>query len=187
MSSGVDQRNADRSNGDRPHRLERPDALGQGSSTLELPLVQLPSAHPCHGCGECCHYVAVEIDKPSAFRDYDHVFWYLAHRGVTVYVDWEGGWFLEFETVCENLTPAKTCGIYEQRPYICSSFSWEECERNSKEQAWKYRFRTPDEFFEWLRETRPRSFERYAKQRRRVLNERSRVRKRAQPIPPPAV
>jgi uncharacterized protein len=158
---------------------------GPGSAdagTFELPLLDLPSKHPCHGCGECCDYVAVEIDKPTAFRDYDHVFWYLAHKRVTVYVDWEGGWFLEFETPCEHMTPGRTCGIYEQRPYICSSFSWEECEKNTQERAWKYRFRTPDEFFEWLHERRPRSFERYTKKRRQVIRERNQLRKRKQVI-----
>jgi Fe-S-cluster containining protein len=162
-----------------------PESLVAGpeaQATFELPLVNLPSAHPCHGCGECCRYVAVEIDKPAAFRDYDHIFWYLTHRQVTVYVDWEGGWFLEFETICEHLTPGRTCGIYEERPRICSSFSWEECERNTQERAWKHRFRDPDEFFTWLREQRPRSYERYAKQRRRMLVERTRTRKRRQVI-----
>ena len=62
--------------------------------------------------------------------------------------------------------------------------SWEECEKNTKERAWKYRFEKPDEFFEWLHDKRPRSFERYTKQRRQMLQERARVRKSAKPVPP---
>jgi Fe-S-cluster containining protein len=147
-------------------------------------LLDLPARHPCHACGECCEYVAVEIDKPSAYQDYDHIFWYLTHRSVSVYVDWEGGWFIEFATVCEHLTPGRTCGIYEERPRICSSFSWEECEKNAGERAWKYRFEKPDQFFEWLHDKRPKAFERYTKQRRSVLQKRAALRKSRKPVPP---
>jgi uncharacterized protein len=146
-------------------------------ASLLLPLIDLPTSHPCHKCGECCHYVAVEIDDPSSFTDYDNIFWYLTHRGICVYIDWEGAWFIEFATPCESLTPQGTCGIYEERPKICSDFSWNECERSTKERAWKHRFDTPDELFLWVKERRPRSFERYQKARRRALA------KRGSPLP----
>ena len=153
-----------------------------GSGTLELPLLDLPSKHPCHRCGECCEYVAVEIDKPTAFADFDHIFWYLTHRSVSVYVDWEGEWFIEFATPCEHITPGRTCGIYEDRPKICSSFSWEECEKNTQEKAYKHRFEKPEEFFDFLLEKRPKAFERYAKQRQKMLQERTKLRKRKTPV-----
>ena len=142
------------------------------NEAMELPLVQLPTTHVCTNCGDCCTYLAVEIDLPTSFEDLEHVFWYLAHRAVAVYVDWEGDWFIEFRTVCENLSDEKTCGIYEERPQICSEFSWNECERSTGERAWKYHFEKPDEFFEWLKEKQPARFEKYTKGRRKLVEAR---------------
>ena len=144
---------------------------------LELPLIDLPDAHPCHGCGECCDYVAVEIDNPTGFKDYDNIFWYLTHRNVSVYLDWEGDWFIEFATPCEHQGPSKTCGIYEGRPRMCSDFSWDECERTTKEPAYKQRFLTPDEFFEWAKATRPKQFQKYLERRDKMLRKRTETRK----------
>jgi Fe-S-cluster containining protein len=139
---------------------------------LELPLITLPDAHPCHACGQCCTYVAVEIDAPTAFDDYENIYWYTAHRGVSVYVDWDGDWYIEFQAVCEHLTPERTCGVYSVRPKMCSDFSSDECEITTRERAWKYRFETPDEFFSWFREKRPASFARFLKRRRQLLRKR---------------
>ncbi len=151
-----------------------------GTNLLELPLLALPSAHPCHECGACCTYIASEIDNPTCFTDYDHIHWYLVHRGVSVYIDLDGDWFLEFETVCEHLTPEKTCGTYEERPQICSDFSWDECEKTTQEHAWKYRFETQEEFLIWHRERRPRSFARYAKARKKLKTKREVLRKKSE-------
>jgi len=139
---------------------------------LDLPLASLPGSHPCNECGQCCSYLAIEIDKPTAFQDYDHIHWYLVHRNVSVYIDWEGDWYVEFRTVCEHLTPAKTCGIYHERPKICSSFSWDECEVTTGGSAWKYRFETYPEFLEWMKSKRPMQYDRYAKRRRKLVAER---------------
>lgn len=139
---------------------------------MELPLVDLPKTHACTDCGDCCTYLAVEIDQPTSFTDLEHVFWYLAHRNVAVYIDWEGDWFIEFRTVCEHLTDSKTCGIYEERPKICSEFSWNECERTTGERAWKYHFEQPDAFFKWLEEKQPSRHEKYLKGRRKLVEAR---------------
>ncbi len=145
-------------------------------TAMELPLLQLSEAHPCSECGHCCTYVAVEIDNPSTFDDYDHIYWYLAHRGVSVYVDWESDWFIEFQTVCEHMTEAKTCGIYEERPKICSDFSWNECEKTTSEPAHQYRFTKPSELLDFLREKRPRNYERYLKGCEKLLRKREEAR-----------
>lgn len=156
------------------------------SDRMELPLAVLPSHHPCHSCGDCCRYVAVEIDAPTCNGDYEHIFWYLTHRNVAIYVDWEGDWFIEFQTTCENETESITCAIYEERPRICSEFSWEDCERNVPEPAAKRRFEAPKEFFDWLEAKRPKAFERYMKFRRKLLSGRrnaaGRVRVRTHPV-----
>lgn len=144
----------------------------RANGRLALPLVELPSQHPCHSCGACCRYVAVEIDAPTTPRDYDQIHWYLTHREVAVYLDWEGDWYLEFQTVCEHLSASATCGIYRERPEICAEFSWDDCEETTREPGFKYRWVGPDEFFTWLRKQRPRAFERYTAHRRRMIAKR---------------
>ncbi len=141
-------------------------------TSLELPMLELPDAHPCNSCGKCCNYIAIEIDNPSCFKDYDELYWYLTHKGICVYVDWEGDWFIEFETVCEHLTDKNTCGIYEERPKICSSFRWDECEVSTHENAWKVRFDTYEELTDWMQEKRPRAWENYVKMRGKLLAKR---------------
>jgi Fe-S-cluster containining protein len=147
------------------------DRNGKGvrPTTLELPLLELPSAHPCSGCGDCCSYVAIEIDAPTTNRDYDQIFWYLTHHGVSVYVDWEGDWYAEFQSMCAHLTPQRTCAIYAERPEICSAFSWEECERTTREPAARHLFRGPGEFFAWLERRRPRAWTRFLAYRRELM------------------
>ena len=82
------------------------------SDAMEVPLAELPESHPCNDCGVCCDYVAVEIDPPTSFKDYENIHWYLVHRDITVYIDWEGDWFIEFMSPCENQTASKTCEIW---------------------------------------------------------------------------
>ncbi len=152
-----------------------------GIGTLELPQLQLPNQHPCHECGACCKYLALEIDDPSSFTDYENTCWYLTHRGVSVYIDWEGDWYLEFETVCEHLSEEATCGIYEERPKICSDFSWNECEKTTKESAWKYRFTNPTEMIDWVKRKRPKAYTKYQAAREKLKRKRSETRKEQKP------
>jgi len=70
------------------------------------------------------------------------------------------------------VTDEKTCGIYEERPKICSDFSWNECERTTRERAWKYHFEKPDQYFDWLREKQPARYDKYTKARRKQLEKR---------------
>ena len=154
--------------------------LSTENISLELPMLALPSVHPCHECAACCRYIAVEIDNPTTLKDYDHVHWYLTHRGISVYIDWEGDWFVEVETVCEHLSPTKTCQIYEDRPYICSDFSWDECEKTTQENAWKVRFLSQEEFARWHQEKRPKSYQSYMKARRKLKEKRAQERAKSE-------
>lgn len=149
------------------------NGTGHGSASLELPLLSLPTSHPCNECGACCRYIAVEIDSPTTYQDYDHIYWYLTHRSVAVYIDWDGDWYLEFETVCEHLTADATCGIYAERPRICSDFSWDTCEQTTNEPAFKARFEKPAEFMAWFETRRPKAYARYAAKREQLLAERA--------------
>ena len=142
--------------------------------SLELPLLSLPGVHPCSGCGECCTYIATQIDDPSTFKEYENIYWYLTHENVGVYIDWDGDWYLEFQTKCRNLTEARTCGIYVDRPRVCSDFSWTDCERNSKEQGWKHYFKSYEDLLGFMQARRPKAFARYARKRREMLRARER-------------
>ncbi len=149
--------------------------------SLELPLAQLPGAHPCAGCGACCTYVATQIDDPTTFKDYENLFWYLSHENVAVYIDWEGDWYLEFQTRCKNLTDAKTCSIYVDRPLVCSEFSFTDCEKNSGEPAAKHHFGSYEDLLGFMQTKRPKAFARYARKRRELLKARARAAARPAP------
>jgi Fe-S-cluster containining protein len=147
------------------------DSTGAGS--LELPLVSLPGSHPCSDCAQCCRYIATQIDDPSAFRDYENIYWYLAHRDVSVYIDHDGDWYLEFRTVCKHLSPSNTCGIYAERPKICEDYSFEECEVTTREPGYRERFESHAQLLDWLRVKRPKAFQRYMRKRRELLKRRA--------------
>ena len=126
-----------------------------------LPIVKKADDHPCFDCSLCCRYVAIEIDEPTSMRDYDHVYWYLYHGGVSVFVDWNGDWFIQLESRCHNLTDQGLCSIYERRPAICKEFDWRECEKNVDEPPDKHTFRTAEDFDAWFQKKRPKAYQRY--------------------------
>jgi Fe-S-cluster containining protein len=139
-----------------------------GGTTL-LPILK-ETDHPCFECAKCCSYVALQIDQPSTMADYDHVVWYLYHKDVSVFVDWESDWYVKFETRCENLTDAGLCGVYDHRPGICKDFDWRECENHLKPEDGppdKFVFYRAEEFLEWLEERRPKTHQRYQRFLRR--------------------
>jgi Fe-S-cluster containining protein len=149
------------------------DNRAPAGASLALPLVDLPSTHPCHGCAQCCRYIATQIDDPTSFREYENIFWYLTHRDVTVYIDHDGDWYLEFRTVCKHLTPSGTCEIYAERPQICEDYSFEECEVTTREPGYRVRFDSHAELLAWMREKRPRAHGRYMRKRRELLRKRA--------------
>ncbi len=119
---------------------------------LERPLVE------CTECGRCCTYVGVGINPPTSARHATDVLWYLYHEGVYVYVDGDGEWSVHFGARCRHLGPDLRCGIYAERPHICRTFDNRSCEVNDPVHD-SLSFREPDEFLEWLRERRPRIYE----------------------------
>ena len=127
-----------------------------------LPILEKAPDHPCFECALCCRYIAVEIDAPTTNREYDYLVWYLLHPGVSVFVDWDGAWFVKFETRCRQLTPQGLCGIYEQRPAICRDFDWRDCERNQTDgPPDKWLFESVDQFLRWFAKQRPKSYRRF--------------------------
>ena len=75
---------------------------------------------PCDKCGgRCCKYVAVQLEKPRAKSDHEHIKWYLLHKNVNVFVDHDKNWFVEFRTPCLAQKLNNKCKVYELRPDIC--------------------------------------------------------------------
>jgi len=130
---------------------------------IPLTVVQLPRGEDglvaCTDCAKCCTYVAVGINAPTTPRYVTDVLWYLYHDKVSVYVDGDGEWCVQFETRCRQLGGDLLCGIYGQRPHICRAFDNESCDVNSREGE-AFSFRTPTAFLTWLRERKPRLYER---------------------------
>jgi Fe-S-cluster containining protein len=141
---------------------------GPVASGALLPVIQKDSDHPCFQCAKCCTYVAIEIDPPTTMKEYDYIVWYLYHEGLSVFVDWEGDWFVKFETHCKHLTPQGLCGVYDSRPAICKDFDWRDCENtNRDEPPDKWLFEEAEDFLAWLQERRPKSWARFRRFLRR--------------------
>ena len=108
----------------------------------------------CTDCAKCCTYVAVGINPPVRARWATDILWYLYHEAVSVYLDGDGEWMVQFETRCRHLAYDKLCGIYPHRPHICRAFDNRSCEVNDP--AGGRLFSTPDEFLAYLKRERPR-------------------------------
>jgi Fe-S-cluster containining protein len=111
----------------------------------------------CTECARCCTYVGVGINPPTSPRHASDVLWYLYHEGVSVYVDGEGEWSVQFGARCRHLGPDLRCGVYDERPHICRTFDNQRCEVNDPAHD-SLTFREPAAFLEWLREKRPRVY-----------------------------
>lgn len=104
----------------------------------------------CHRCDECCRYIATEIDKPTAKRDYQNLIWFLLHENVGVYIDFDNDWYLEFKTPCKALKN-NLCSIYNERPQMCREYNQADCTNYNKSKAEKYYFNDADELKKYLK------------------------------------
>jgi hypothetical protein len=111
----------------------------------------LPEGNPCEGCDHCCRYIALQIDTPTTKADFENIRWYLLHRSVSVLVDWDGAWLLQFDTPCEWLVDGK-CTHYELRPEICREYDPKECERYLPTQSAKVMLKTEVDLQKYLAE-----------------------------------
>lgn len=115
-------------------------------------MAEMADVTKCKTCGaRCCRHVALQIDTPTCKRDYDNIRWFLVHERVSVFVDEENDWLVEFTTPCGKLTPENTCSDYATRPDVCRSYPGaDDCEYDSAEEPHKIRFTTAREFEEYL-------------------------------------
>jgi len=104
----------------------------------------------CAECeGDCCKVLVVEIDTPKTRDDYEDIKWYLYHPDVSVYIDTDNAWNVQFDTKCRYLSDDDKCLIYDKRPPVCRKARVEECEKNKKEI--KEFFRSIEDYEAWLK------------------------------------
>ncbi len=104
----------------------------------------------CDGCGaKCCRYVITEIDCPEDLGDFENIKWFVCHENVSVYVEEDGTWNLEFITKCKYLDENSKCSIYEKRPQICREFNTDECPHYNDYKE-LFRFSNPEEVDEYV-------------------------------------
>lgn len=107
----------------------------------------------CDECnGKCCRDVSIELDEPEKFEDFETVKWFLAHKNVTVYIDNEGEWLVEFKTECKFLNKDSTCKIYNDRYSICKDHKPEECMINGSGKHYKKLFRNAEDIDKYIKE-----------------------------------
>jgi len=80
-----------------------------------------------HCTGLCCRYFALPIDTPVDRNDYENIRWYMLHGDVSIFVD-DDNWYLLIHNACDQLDHSNRCGIYDNRPTLCRSYSTANCE-----------------------------------------------------------
>jgi uncharacterized protein len=104
----------------------------------------------CDDCsGLCCRYLALPIDKPKSKNDYDDIRWYLAHDGISVFVE-EGDWYINIDNRCRFLTPENKCAMYHRRPKICRGYSMKNCDLRDGAYDYQHHFKTLESFEQYL-------------------------------------
>jgi Fe-S-cluster containining protein len=94
----------------------------------------------CAHCpAKCCRYFALPIDKPTTWKDFEFIRWYLLHDRASAFIEDEV-WYLLVHTRCKHLGDDNLCRQYETRPQICRDYSIDKCEY---EDDWVY-----DHYFE---------------------------------------
>jgi len=108
----------------------------------------------CSYCtARCCRYFALPIEAPTSWEDYDNIRWYMMHGRVGVFVDQET-WYLVVYSDCQNLRSDNLCGIYEDRPQICRSYSTSGCEYDN-DFLYDKLFETPEQIWEYAEAVLP--------------------------------
>jgi len=105
----------------------------------------------CDKCkGQCCKTLAVQLETPTTYDDYEDIYWYLYHKPAIIYVDVEDRWWIEFPTKCSKLDKNGKCTEYETRPPVCRKAKVQDCEVNKEEI--KIMFKDEKEYKEYFDE-----------------------------------
>ena len=106
----------------------------------------------CKRCaGLCCRYLALPIETPGSKKEFDDIRWYLAHEGISVFVE-EKTWYLSVANRCRFLSRENRCAIYEQRPRICGGYKNASCDYSTGEYNYELHFTSVEQYEDWLRE-----------------------------------
>ena len=130
------------------HGPLRPPRPAIGLRILPDGRTELPDGNPCEGCDHCCRYVSIQIDRPTTKMEFENIRWYLLHQSVSVMIDYEGDWLIQFDTPCRWLVDGR-CTHYELRPEICRDYDPADCERYAGP-AEKVLLRTPEDLAKYL-------------------------------------
>ncbi len=104
----------------------------------------------CKKCpGLCCKYIALPIETPEDKSDYDDIRWYLAHEGMSVFVE-DDDWYINISSRCRYLNRDNLCDVYEHRPKICRKYTEESCDYHSGDYGYQLHFTSMEELDEYL-------------------------------------
>jgi Fe-S-cluster containining protein len=93
----------------------------------------------------CCRTVAVEWQKPTSRKDWEQVRWLVAHKNISVYLDHDDDWLIEFKTDCTHLDKNNRCLIYDNRMPICREHPADSCEMAGEEEYFVEMYRTTED------------------------------------------
>jgi Fe-S-cluster containining protein len=111
----------------------------------------------CEKCAAlCCRYFALPLDNPETVEDYDNIRWYLMHENVVVFIE-KKQWYIGIMSRCKHLQNDNRCGIYNQRPRVCRSYSSENCEYHGGEYEFDVLFTSAQQLREYAEKKLKRS------------------------------
>jgi Fe-S-cluster containining protein len=123
--------------------------------TAKTPLsrgIDVPMDRRCRQCdSRCCRYFCIPIPKPDLFEEFENIRWYLAHRGVSVFIDLDGEWWVRMDSRCGLLDRRGQCKDYANRSMVCRTFSPDGCEVTQGGHACEELFRTPKQLDAYAR------------------------------------
>ena len=119
----------------------------------------------CEGCAKCCVHVNHEIDPPRNDEDCDYIIWFLLHENITVWVDDEHVWYIEFKTPCKALQD-ELCSIYERRPQVCREYSQVNCLNTNLDDD--ITFHSPEEFLTYVRKNKIHDYQGFYRDHRHL-------------------
>lgn len=100
----------------------------------------------CANCdAKCCKHVAIQIDDPEDWDDFENIKWYIMHQNMEVFKDNEGDWLVEFKTPCKFLGEHEECKAYDYRPKVCRDYTEENCVLYGEGDYYEERFLTVED------------------------------------------
>jgi Fe-S-cluster containining protein len=104
------------------------------------------STNICMSCDAgCCRTVAVQWEKPTCKKDWEQIRWLVAHKNISVYLDEDDDWLIEFKTDCTHIGKDNRCLIYDKRMPICREHPSDACEMSGDEDYYLEMYRTTED------------------------------------------